>query len=274
MFPCQRSKRIIIQCWFRPYCKIQSHSFTTLSKEQREQRLADKYKPNTVLPKKIGQLANITSDQLIYFPKMDKQLNEDFYKLNDNKDKDDLSLNMKGCIYEYNGKKIRGNTKELKESLQFGLFTIISLGAPAVLFGTMYNYPEWSNKMIGYMSFDWFFYWTQAGFMAFLVAAFFVGLRHQIGSWFKMLKNKIYGSHKYVSNISILPRMNLMNIQYCHNTIFNKKILSHNIELNTINLKENQLIYLEPAINSITESPDVRYYKIFIFLFFFFYGYL
>lgn len=269
MLSSQRGTRYLLQCWLRnhsqSFCSLSKEESIAQDKQERLRKLEEKYQPNTILPKKIGQMGNIHKHELVYIPKMDQQLNPDLYtstksgSLLDNERKDDLSepeQPLKSCIYQYNHKYFRGNKSEIKESLQFALFAVVSLGAPAMLFGTMYKFPDWSNRMIGYMTFDWFFYWTQAGFMAFLVAGFFVGLKYQIGSWFRLLLKKIYGSTLYVKQISVLPTMNTMNIQYVHNTLFSKKQLSHNIELSST---ENQLFYLKPSTNSITHSPDVRY---------------
>ena len=247
MLPSQRRTPYLFQCWMKNYYVSilnQNHSFCTLSKEskskdsqERLRKLEAKYKPNTSLPKKIGQLANVHKDQLVYIPKINLQLNPELYsssqsfpnspkknELNNDLSKD--SEPLKSCIYKYTRKYIRGNKSEIKESLQFGLFAVVSLGAPAILFGTMYNFPDWTNRMIGYMTFEWLFYWTQAGFMAFLVAGFFVALKYQTGRWFRLLLRKIYGSTMHINKISILPNMNIMNIEYCHNTLFNKKRLS------------------------------------------------
>ena len=233
-----------------------------MTKEQRAQRLAEKYKPNTKLPTKIGQLANINAEQLVYIPKYADRLNPEFHAKTSKSDSDSASTpDLSNVpIFEYK-KQIRlrgrGSNAEIHETVQFLLFATVSLGGPAMFLGTMYEWPEWCNKMTSYMTSEAFFYWTQAAFMSFLLAGFAVGLKRQIGSWIQMVKRKVYGSDAFVTRISMVTP-NMLNIQYSHNTLFHRSRLSHDIDLKQLeNGGQSGYFYLKPAVNEVTKSPDV-----------------
>eukprot|EP01083_Nonionella_stella_P048495 129593_1 len=242
---------------FIAYYNSSNHLFSTLSKEEREAKLASKYKPNTKRPKRIGHLANIHSDELVYNPPYAQQLNPEFYAshlLSNQKDTDQSNLNLSNvCIYEYKKKLIDKNKWEVKQSLQFALFSVVALGYPALLMLSLYRNPK-RIEMTGQFTHEGIFYWTQSALMAFLVGGFLVALRFQSGSWMTMLKKKIYESTSYVSKINII-QPNTLNIEYIHNSFLNNKRLSHDIQLTDT---ENRCFYLQPTINPITQSPDVE----------------
>ena len=275
MFLAQRSRhQHLIRCWMRTQCLSSSHSFCTISKAERAQRLADKYKPNTKMPSKIGQLAHIDADQLVYTPKYADGLKLEFYAshiLDAQRSKSDSAAPptpdlSNVAIFEYKKQsrlRGRGSHSEARETVQFLLFAAVSLGAPALLLGTMYEWPEWTNKMTGYMTSETFFYWTQAGFMAFLLTGFAVGLKRQIGSWMQMARRRVYGSTAFVSRMAMVAPHTL-NIQYCHNTLFHRARLSHDIDLSDWKGSgssegggQSGYFYLKPTVNEITQSPDV-----------------
>ncbi len=213
--------------------------------------MESKYPANTRLPKGVGHHALISESELVYVPDGRHQLNPPFASA------DGESV----CLYEYNHKKRHLSAKrrsELIESLQFGLFAAVSLGAPAVLLGTMYAWPAWSDRMIGYMSFEGFFYWTQAGVMAFLVSGFLVALRLQTRSWMDMLRRRVYGSTAFVERVAVSPSSNTLNVRYCHHSLFSKKELSLDVPLSATDSDRNRCFYLKPTVNAVTESPDVR----------------
>ena len=233
---------------------IQTKSFSSLSKEERQRKLEEKYQPNTTLPKRIGHLSNIHKDQLVYIPPISQQLNPDFYTSHlSNQTDADLS---DVCIYKYQKRILRGNNSSaLKESLQLGLFASFALGFPAALMYSMYRDPH-QVEMTGMLTHEGIFYWTTAGIMGFLVCGFFVALRQQTMSWSKSIKQRLHAQTSYISKISI-QQPNVMNIEYMHNAFLFKQRLSHSIELSESDHNSNCCVYLRPSINAITQSPDV-----------------